>query len=387
MLCLILAALNQIIVLWSARPLKGREGLRMVGLAVLVFVIGAFRMYIGALLLAAVLVTFLVAGVVQWRTARTTSGVVRAVGLVCLVAVPLFMANRIDLVKLLSPMRPALGYYRLGLQAEAQGQPRRAIDYYLDALQREPKFEPANARYQRLIESGSPPAVEPETDLASAYAAAKSEKLRQLASELLTGVQGLWPEAQSTLVRATPLRLNEVRQGYISSGGYSVMDTGVTIQDPVALVRYLPRVVTLVFGAPFAWQWLDTRGDTGVFRAFAALEMILLYGLLPGFAASCWAQRRRRETASWLLFSYALLSAAALGLTIANIGTLFRLRLQFLLPLVILACASEAFPRPYQRLAQWWASRVNKRNPAAPAPAPELAVPSMSSCSTEPGRS
>jgi hypothetical protein len=195
-------------------------------------------------------------------------------------------------------------------------------------------------------------------------------KALQFTDELAFGIRGLWPEARSTIDRATPPRLNQVRRGYVTTGGHSVVDPEVEIHEPAALIRYLPRVVTLVFGAPFVWEWFDVRGDAGVFRLFASIEMLLLYGLIPGFAASLLAQVRRRQTAAWLLFAYVLLAATAMGLTIANIGTLFRLRLQFLMPLAVLALSCDAFTAPYR----WLSARCSvwARRPAGPTDAVRL---------------
>jgi hypothetical protein len=70
----------------------------------------------------------------------------------------------------------------------------------------------------------------------------------------------------------------------------------------------------------------------------------------------------------WFLFSVAAMGITALGLVVANVGTLYRLRYVFLMFLIILAAegAAHAFDRLLKargglKEGSWWRSRIPAR--------------------------
>jgi len=115
------------------------------------------------------------------------------------------------------------------------------------------------------------------------------------------------------------------------------MDSWAEIKSLQRLIKYLPRALLIGTLAPFPSQWFDTKGSTGVMRTLAGIEMICLYFLFPGILMSIWHMVRRGNAAGVFLLTFTLLLAMGLSLVVANLGTLFRLRLQFLLPLVMFA--------------------------------------------------
>jgi hypothetical protein len=99
------------------------------------------------------------------------------------------------------------------------------------------------------------------------------------------------------------------------------------------VLRYLPRAVANVFLAPYPWQWFDIGGGTGPFRALSAVEALLLYAclgpLIVGLGSVVW----RGSADALYLTVFVLAITVTLGLVVSNLGTLFRLRLESLLPL------------------------------------------------------
>jgi len=135
----------------------------------------------------------------------------------------------------------------------------------------------------------------------------------------------------------TPEALAYRRQGFVSSGGHSLVDPRARISSLQELLRYLPRALAIGLLAPFPWQWGKTSGGMGVMRAFASLEMLLWYLLIPAILAGILKLFKQRGVAGLFLLSFILLTAASVSLVVANLGTLFRLRLLFLLPLLVVA--------------------------------------------------
>lgn len=105
-----------------------------------------------------------------------------------------------------------------------------------------------------------------------------------------------------------------------------------------ALWWHLPKGLIIALLAPFPNQWFDTSGSTGVMRVYSAVEMLLLYGLLLLSVASARTHTvfQRRDRGGLLLVTFTILLLSGMALTVINVGTLFRLRLLFLFPLLIL---------------------------------------------------
>ena len=130
------------------------------------------------------------------------------------------------------------------------------------------------------------------------------------------------------------------------------MDPWAQISSPGRLLTYLPRAMVIGFLAPFPWQWFDTKGSTGIMRAFAGIEMVLLYLFLPGIVLGVWRLVKQHRPEGLFVLAFIVLTAVALSLVVANLGTLFRLRLVFLLPLLVVAAMGEPL-QVYRRIGQW----------------------------------
>lgn len=140
--------------------------------------------------------------------------------------------------------------------------------------------------------------------------------------------------------------LLRIRQGFVSTGGHSLEDRDVDISSPAALWWHLPKGLMVVLLAPFPNRWFDVSGSTGVMPRYAIIEMLLLYGLLllsvisglrsviSGPPPNVVPRSRDRGRLLLIVFTFFLMSTMAL--TVINVGTLFRLRLLFLFPLLTL---------------------------------------------------
>ena len=126
------------------------------------------------------------------------------------------------------------------------------------------------------------------------------------------------------------------------------------------LMASIPRGVASAMFVPFPWDWFSPPGDTGAFRKIAGIEVALLIALTPFFAIAMVNAARFGSSEVWLFLAYVGVLATALGVSVPNLptlgdyvdGTLFRLRLQFVVPMFILlgAYAPESLTKALRRL-------------------------------------
>jgi len=162
-----------------------------------------------------------------------------------------------------------------------------------------------------------------------------------------------WPER---LIAA----LDNYRQGMIRVGGHFAVDKEVRLRTVWDVVGYLPRAFTLAFLSPFPTQWFDTGGQTGAFRLLSSIEVVLLFVLLPSMLFACGVLIRRHGEVGQTVVAFSLLAAFVLSFVIINVGILFRLRLQYLMPLLA-AIGISGLSRPYRFLFRRGADRLFRR--------------------------
>ncbi len=133
---------------------------------------------------------------------------------------------------------------------------------------------------------------------------------------------------------ATPLL--RVREAYRMSGGATQVDPGVILRTCGDLIRYIPRSLSLVFIEPLP-HWWGPGASVGSARYLSGLDAVLLWVLLPGSLAGIVRAVRRSDGGNAIIMFSVLLLGTILGLIVTNFGTLFRLRLQILLPAAVLA--------------------------------------------------
>jgi len=155
--------------------------------------------------------------------------------------------------------------------------------------------------------------------------------------QLVQGASQIDRQAVATASEATPEALHARRTGFVSTGGRALMDPKVVISSPRLLLTYLPRALMIGLLAPFPSQWFDIQGSTGIMRTLAGVEMLCIYLLVPGLLVGVGRVFRSRRPELCFVAVYAGVMAVALSLVVANVGTLFRLRLQFMMPLLLIA--------------------------------------------------
>jgi hypothetical protein len=127
--------------------------------------------------------------------------------------------------------------------------------------------------------------------------------------------------------------LERMRAGFAAAGGHSLVDPEVRFRDYRDVLGYLPRAAAGALLAPYPWQWFDVGGGTGPFRALAAVEMLLLYACLLPLIAGLGTAVARSSPDALFVAVFVVAMTILLGLVVSNLGTLFRLRLEPLLPL------------------------------------------------------
>ena len=117
-------------------------------------------------------------------------------------------------------------------------------------------------------------------------------------------------------------------------GTSSNIDADVRLESWGEIIRYLPRAAQIGLFAPFPNMWLITGAQVGrAGRILSGFETLMIYVFL---SLSCWSLwRRRDQLAVWFLLTVAALSVTVLGLVVANIGALYRMRYPFWILLII----------------------------------------------------
>jgi len=146
--------------------------------------------------------------------------------------------------------------------------------------------------------------------------------------------------------------VRQTRRGFVQAGGHSLIDADVELRDAWELLRYLPRALAHVLLAPYPWQWFDIGGGTGAFRVLSALESLLLYALVVPLLVGLGLLLRRGSPDALYLAVFVGAQLVFLGLVVSNLGTLFRLRLESLMPLFTTAGVGLLWMRRLRRPAR-----------------------------------
>jgi hypothetical protein len=136
------------------------------------------------------------------------------------------------------------------------------------------------------------------------------------------------------------LRLDSSGEPVPSEAG-SDIDTGVHFQSVADIIRHVPRAAVVGFFAPFPNMWLGAGKEVGASgRLLSGFETLLTYMIECLALFGLW--RERKHLSAWLLFLVVTLGAVALGLVVANIGALYRLRYPFWALLIILGAGGAS---------------------------------------------
>lgn len=133
------------------------------------------------------------------------------------------------------------------------------------------------------------------------------------------------------------LRIRVIRSRYVSAykTAGSNIDSDVGFSSTRDIVRYLPRAAAIGLFAPFPNMWFVGGVETGrAGRLLAGFETAAIYLFEVLAVVGLW--KRRRQLSTWLLVLACTISSTALGLVVANVSIIYRLRYAFFMLIIIL---------------------------------------------------
>lgn len=155
------------------------------------------------------------------------------------------------------------------------------------------------------------------------------------------------------------LKIAVARAGFTSSGGTTAasnIDKSIDFCKNEDLIRYIPRAMQIALFAPFPSKWFSTekRNSSSVEIYISAVEMFYTYVAYIGLLY--WLVIYRRWNIELLVpVAFAFGLTLLLGLTVANVGTLYRMRFPFAMIFISLGMAglmqmAKIRPRWLERL-------------------------------------
>jgi hypothetical protein len=139
------------------------------------------------------------------------------------------------------------------------------------------------------------------------------------------------------------LKIAVARAGFTSSGGTTAasnIDKGIDFCKNEDLIRYIPRALQIAFFAPFPSKWfaVEKRNSSPIEIYISAVEMFYCYIAYLGLLY--WLFSYRRWSVSLVVpIAFAVGMSLLLGLTVANVGTLYRMRFPFAMIFVSIGMA------------------------------------------------
>lgn len=139
------------------------------------------------------------------------------------------------------------------------------------------------------------------------------------------------------------LKIAVARAGFTSSGGTTAasnIDKGIDFCKNEDLIRYVPRALQIAFFAPFPSSWLtvEKRNSSSVEIYISAVEMFYCYIAYIGLLYWLFSYRRW-NVALVVPVAFAVGLMLLLGLTVANVGTMYRMRFPFAMIFVSIGMA------------------------------------------------
>jgi hypothetical protein len=134
-----------------------------------------------------------------------------------------------------------------------------------------------------------------------------------------------------------PARIKWVRHAYATDypQAGSNIDTNVEFKSTADILRYLPRAAAIGFFAPFPDNWFVRGTLMGLKgRLLSGFETGSTYLIQLLAIVSLW--KRRGQLSAWLLVAISAMAVTSLGLVIANLSVLYRMRYAYWMLLIIL---------------------------------------------------
>lgn len=404
-LLLIVALLTCVVVIVEEKRGSRRMLLSVLALIAVAFLLARLRWYIIVLAIGALATVAVMRLIASSPRGRLAVSLV-STALIAILAAILVVGRGFDPVSFLSPQQPELGHLRKAQFLESNGNLEAATWEYLRAGGLVPAVpapgtggiqrpQQPTASIERLVTAKAavqpkppppvvvaavppkqpPVAVASQPNPAAAVAAPIPARVPAAATavevlprvSVMTRLSRTLAGGKAQLMRvladgraqlsrlvsfATVIRVQRGFDSVTSRGGGDGRTSDLPpINSYGDIALQLPQIVAVAFWSPFPWQWFAGTGDTGVFRHFAAVEVVMLLALTPWLFFGCVRGLRGRRDAAWLLIAFSGATAILLGLLATNIGALFRLRLQFLLPAIVIAAAYGA---QSSKLAAWF---------------------------------
>jgi hypothetical protein len=122
----------------------------------------------------------------------------------------------------------------------------------------------------------------------------------------------------------------------------SDIDRGIQFNSTTDILRHVPRAMVVGFFSPFPNMWFGTGKQVGGSgRLLSGFETLLSYMIECLALFGLW--RARKDVSAWFVFLVVTLGAVALGLVVANIGALYRLRYPFWALLLVLGAGGADY--------------------------------------------
>lgn len=164
--------------------------------------------------------------------------------------------------------------------------------------------------------------------------------------------RGLWektpwiPDSIESKIKS----IARLRQKFIKSWahGGSNIDTDIIFHNTKEVIKYSPRALQIAFFSPFPNLWFsEGKKEAGTtMRIVSTFEMLVIYFCLAGLPIYIW--RNRHQPAVWVVVLVCTSILTVYALTIPNLGSLYRFRYPYLMPLVCFG------------LLGWFGSRIIK---------------------------
>jgi len=179
-----------------------------------------------------------------------------------------------------------------------------------------------------------------------------------------TTLPGVRPPTTTLTIPATIQQMSGRRAGFRSyTSQASNIDTDVQFNSMGDVVKYLPRAFEIGFFAPFPKMWVEPGSFGRAPRLLSGLETLAMYLVYLATGLCVW--RERRNLKMWFVFLVATIGILALGLVVANVGALFRIRYVFWMMLIVLA-AKGMLDRMNRIFRIYKIHPVNPENPVHP---------------------
>lgn len=325
-----------------------RTALLLVMLVPMGFVITRLRYYVVPLTLVSVAIVFVRHMIVPMGRVRATTMSLAALAAVVLLGVFVLAAGT-DPSVLLSPARPQDGHLKKAAFLEAAGDREgAAFEYQRAAGQLPPPLPTATGT---RLESPTLPLREAKRAALEHEAGGTATLPSQSSATAPPGHEeggiSLQRGVRELIAIVSPDRISRIQADFRTTfgGGELHPNSATAIRDVESrwdLVTQVPIGIAYALWAPFPWQWFAT-GETGVFRQIAAGEAILLMLLTPWLYLGAVRGLRSGRDDAWLLIAFAVTALSLMGVVVTNLGILFRLRLQFLMPLLIITAAYAGY--------------------------------------------